>query len=233
MRVEPRHELTFALCDETTDALLRLASERMQARTERTILDQYYLKPVAVHQKKTTEGSRLSDRQYRVRRVNGSQDVFLQCRKWNNDVVCLKQTKVPTDTLSRINSTSVDKSCCGHWFEKKIARHKLQPSLNIRFDSSVLQTLSEGSSEQLTVDRAIRVSRQPGDQEIGLGTNIVRMTFDTSLPAIFKGLIYHFALLPEPRTVLVDLANVLAADIPELFSDDFASNAREASCQYS
>ncbi|NND97758.1 MAG: VTC domain-containing protein [Pirellulaceae bacterium] len=216
MKFTPRSELVFALDLQTTDALIALATRDLSKPTIQHVADRYY-------ESSDSKASFARQREYRVRRIHHADDVILQSLNWEQDKYSLRQTLVPAIDLANLRSDVIDKSWAGKWFHKKIVKHSLVPTLETRFDRTTFQCATIDGEYRLTVDRNLHAQHV---SQVSVTANIVRMNFATSLPTVFKTLIYQFALLPERPTVLLELVKSARTTGKRLFDGDSRQNFR-------
>lgn len=206
MKFNPRCELTFALNDQSTDALLRSASQKLAVLPDATLIQDRYFDANGVVQ----HHSKAAWRQYRVRRFGGRRDAFLECKQWKKEISFLRQTSVPDHELARLTSPIADKSWDGKWFQKKVVKHKLKPSIETRLERTVLESMSLEGPMRLTIDRGIQCQSSANGRVYSpperLMCNVVKMKYQISLPTSFKALIYEFMLLPERPSLLMTLS---------------------------
>ncbi|TWT54840.1 hypothetical protein Pla22_24940 [Rubripirellula amarantea] len=214
MKYCPRNEFTFAVDDDTTDALIQAIGRFGLDRNERqSVVDRYYDSEIP---KRATS----SFQQSRVRRINCAWSVDLQCKSWKKDTSTLRQTTIDTSELSHLRNATVDKSWAGKWFHKKLLKRHLIPQFDLGFDRAWMNC--EGFDDgRLTLDRNIRVHPLTfhggvHPEFVQIDTSILRMKFTGALPLMFKQLLYQFALLPVHPSILSDLANEKVADLSSL-----------------
>ncbi len=180
------------------------ASSRFAGPTRSDISDLYY---DAAEWQRPIKAKSVDKEIFRVRRVDHAWNVFLEQQKRDKQTTTLRRTVAASNDLKRLESDVVDKTWDGKWFHKNIVKQTLQPSLNIQFDRLALDATSIEGPIRLTVDQNIhcRMHSELVDPvnvaTIQLPMHLVRMKYFVSLPAIFKSLIYEFALLPQRTSV--------------------------------
>ncbi|WP_442511995.1 VTC domain-containing protein [Novipirellula sp. SH528] len=200
MKFSRRYECTFVLNDAATSALIDSASSRFAEPTHCDVSDLYY---DAAEWQRPIKTKSVDKEICRVRRIDHAWNVFLEQQKRDKQTTKLRRTVAASSDLKRLESDVVDKTWDGKWFHKHIVKQALQPSLNIQFDRLAMNANSIEGPIRLTVDQNIHC-RSHSDlvDPVNVATtqlpmHLVRMKYFVSLPAIFKSLIYEFALLPQ------------------------------------
>lgn len=210
MKPDQQYELIFALDAVTTLALSEAASRVLApgiACRPLGICDQYYQRSLA----RSLSGKGKAPRsQYRVRQFDDCQELHLQKIAWKRDVCSVRQSTVSHNEFLLGESRIDDKNSPGRWFHKKVAKHQLEPNLQIRAELTRWHCGSNEDQAQVTLESNLRVKpigvQATRVRDTMLSSSILRMSFQTALPASFKRLIYQFSLLSERSTVLLEMA---------------------------
>lgn len=129
---------------------------------------------------------------------------------WKGDICSVRQSTVSPSDFSVGKAEIANKKIAGGWFHKKIAKHQLKPRLQIQAELRTWRSDSNEGKAELTMESNIRARHLSDDlycvPGITIPSCIVRMNFQTALPATFKRLIYEFSLLSERSTVLLEMA---------------------------
>ncbi|WP_372726148.1 VTC domain-containing protein [Novipirellula sp.] len=210
MKFLPRYERTFVLDDVAAAALIESASRRMDPPASNDVSDLFYdtenwHRPAKTKTK--TKAKTIDKTIYRVRRIDHAWDVFLEQQRREKQTTKLRRSIVPSSELKRLELNVADKTWEATWFHKNIIKRGLRRSLNVRFDRLAFNADSIEGPLRLTIDRNIRCQvfsdlvNPDQNPSTPIPMHLVRMKYSVSLPAIFKSLIYEFALLPNPTSM--------------------------------
>ncbi|WP_345681780.1 VTC domain-containing protein [Novipirellula caenicola] len=204
MKFLPRYECTFVLDDIAATALIESASRRMDPPASNDVSDLFY-DTENWHRPAKTKA--IDKTIYRVRRIDHAWDVFLEQQRREKQTSKLRRSIVPSSELKRLEMDEVDKTWEAAWFHKNILKHGLRRSLKVRFDRLAFDADSIEGPLRLTIDQNIRCQvfsdlvNPNQNPSTPIPMHLVRMKYFVSLPAIFKSLIYEFALLPNPTSM--------------------------------
>ena len=245
MKFPPRYECTFVLNQAAASALIESAASRFDAPTTSDVCDLYY----DVHQwQRPTKPKSIDKEIRRVRRIDHAWDVFLEQQRRDKQTTKLRRTVAASSDLKRLEFDEIDSSWEGKWFHKNIVKQGLQRSLQIQFDRLAFEADSIEGSLRMTIDRNIHcrafsdLATPTQTPSTPLPMHLVRMKYFVSLPAIFKSLIYEFALLPHPTSMYrecvlrcpVDQCAAMHHSLsnPEPIATESAAENEVATCQF-
>lgn len=238
MSYDDRNELTFLLADSQADQVIRWACDNWVGKPHETELeDQVYAHPKFAADGGTKDVER---RLYRIRRAACSWNVYLERKSLKGRSASLKQTIIPLSELARVGTSKNTARWAGSWFCKQTCRAELCPSLQLNFRRTAFDHQTLEGPVRLTVDQQAEVKMISANTTIDEPTpqfqveslNLVKMKYFVALPAMFKELLYEFALLPEKTSLyeqcIASQAAQMAATSDRLIS---TSAHRMSQCQ--
>jgi hypothetical protein len=144
---------------------------------------------------------------YRIRRYEGSPEVFLERKLRRPGLLAKRRTPVPTMALARLEG-EVDASWPGLWFQRRLLLRRLRPVCEISYHRVARFGMSPSGPVRLTLDESLGVcpASRPsfngdrGDRGIvGIVEQnmILELKFRSQTPALFKQLVEEFSLVPQ------------------------------------
>ncbi|GAB5406094.1 MAG: hypothetical protein Aurels2KO_43250 [Aureliella sp.] len=207
MKPQNRQHLTFRVSAKTGNQLLAartLASAQVVQRSERELVDQFFLAGLPSDQAKPAKTV------FRLRQDLTSGQCFADMRTFKKTKSKLRRTTIGTSELQDLLLCPHDRTLRpASW--KVDSNKTLHPNVEARFSRTAVD-LDGGSS--LTVDRAIRCRMLDRDSLVSYSpidnVCLVTMQFRDFLPSSFKRLVYDYRLDAQP-VALVDLCIAAAA----------------------
>jgi hypothetical protein len=144
---------------------------------------------------------------YRIRRYEGTPDVFLERKLRRTGMLAKRRTPVPTVTLPRLEG-GADESWPGLWFHRRLLLRRLRPVCEISYHRVARLGTSPTGPIRLTIDDTLRVAHADrpsfvGDrQAVGFVEQcmILELKYRRATPALFKQLVEEFSLAPQPAS---------------------------------
>jgi hypothetical protein len=139
---------------------------------------------------------------YRIRRYNGSADVFLERKLRRPGILTKRRTPVPVQALAYL--TEELDGWAGEWFHRRLSLRKLRPVCEISYHR-IARGLDGGSGpirltldERLTAHGIERPAFGEGTEGCPFveGRLILELKYRQPVPAVFKRLVEEFRLVP-------------------------------------
>ena len=139
---------------------------------------------------------------YRIRRYNGSADVFLERKLRRPRMLTKRRTPVPLQALAHLDADP--DSWSGRWFHRRLALRKLRPVCEISYHRIARGIDGPSGSIRLTLDERLMAHRieRPAFGEVADGSPfvegqmILELKYREPAPAVFKRLVEEFGLIP-------------------------------------
>ncbi len=141
-------------------------------------------------------------RKYRVRRYGAGGVVFLERKTRDGNRVSKRRSQLPLAELAQLQEAAVTTEWSGAWFQRRLARRRLQPACVVGYErSAYFGACSEGPL-RLTLDRELHgapardwttLAARPA-LPLLLDGVVLELKFATSLPQPFKELVARFGL---------------------------------------
>jgi hypothetical protein len=144
-------------------------------------------------------------RKFRLRRYGDEQVIFLERKtKWGNRLI-KRRSWVPAADVARLAGAAFDPAWTGHWFHRHLHLRRLRPVCQVQYARVAYIGDSEHGPVRLTVDRQLVCAPHgdwmnppaPPPQPLLMDEAIVELKFATSLPTLFRHLVYELALGPN------------------------------------
>ena len=176
---------------------------------------------------------------YRIRRYNGSPDVFLERKLRRPGMLTKRRTPVPVQALAYLNDEPDGWS--GEWFHRRLSLRKLRPVCEISYHRVARGLDGPSGPVRLTLDERLTAHgiERPA---FGEGTEgrpfvegqlILELKYRQPAPAVFKRLVEEFGLVPcavsKYRLGMTALGTVevpVAATVPVGVSAPVAESGR-------
>jgi hypothetical protein len=143
-------------------------------------------------------------RKYRLRKYGDGDLMFAEIKSKSRNRVSKLRTTVTGDELGRFGEGTSPRDWQARWFHRRILANRLRPVSVVSYErAAFFAELPEGPA-RLTIDQQVRCSLASGAL-IGHGADIrsllaespiLELKFQVSMPALFKRLVYAFALQP-------------------------------------
>ncbi len=139
---------------------------------------------------------------YRIRRYDGSPDVFLERKLRRPGMLTKRRTPVPAEALAYLDGDPG--SWSGRWFHRRLALRKLQPVCEISYHRVARGIDGPSGPVRLTLDERLTAHRieRPVFGEVTDGRTfvdgqmILELKYREPAPAVFKRLVEEFGLVP-------------------------------------
>ena len=139
---------------------------------------------------------------YRIRRYNGSPDVFLERKLRRPRMLTKRRTPVPVQALAYLDADP--DSWSGQWFHRRLALRKLRPVCEISYHRVARGLQGPSGPVRLTLDERLTAHRieRPAFGEVSDGRPfvegqlILELKYRDPAPAVFKRLVEEFGLVP-------------------------------------
>jgi len=139
---------------------------------------------------------------YRIRRYDGSPDVFLERKLRRPGMLTKRRTPVPLQALSHLDADPA--SWSGRWFHRRLMLRKLRPVCEISYHRVARGIDTPSGPVRLTLDEqlaAYRIERPVfGEVADGRpfveGQMILELKYRGPAPPVFKQLVEEFGLVP-------------------------------------
>ena len=176
---------------------------------------------------------------YRIRRYNGSADVFLERKLRRPRMLTKRRTPVPVHALAQLDADPGDWS--GQWFHRRLALRKLRPVCEISYHRVARGIDGPSGPVRFTLDERLTAHgiERPafGEGSDGRpfveGQLILELKYRQPAPAVFKRLVEEFGLVPcavsKYRLGMTALGAVdvpVAATVPVSVSVPIAESGR-------
>lgn len=176
---------------------------------------------------------------YRIRRYNGSPDVFLERKLRRPGMLTKRRTPVPVQALAYLNEEPDGWS--GQWFRRRLSLRKLRPVCEISYHRIARGLDGASGSIRLTLDEQLTAHgiERPvfGEGTEGRpfveGQLILELKYRQPAPAIFKRLVEEFGLVPSAvskyrlgMTALGTVGEPVPAAVPVAMSVPVAESGR-------
>lgn len=145
-------------------------------------------------------------RKFRIRRYGGEAVVHLERKSKPGDRVKKRRTAIAGNELARLAGASVeaDPAWPGYWFQRRLLTRRLQPRCLISYERQAHVGMGADGPMRLTLDRDIRAALvdaftfEPASSGTLLIPGVVplELKFQSSMPALFKGLVQDMKLTP-------------------------------------
>jgi inorganic triphosphatase YgiF len=141
---------------------------------------------------------------FRVRRYDGRQ-IFLERKLKVGDHVAKRRTPITAAELSQLAEMDRAAAWPGSWFGAKAAARRLQPICQISYQRTARVMMTETGPIRLTLDTTMLAV--PNRSLVFYGSRdaisisdfvVLELKFRRFLPALFRELVAHFALSPQP-----------------------------------
>lgn len=145
---------------------------------------------------------------YRIRRYEGSPDVFLERKLRRPGMLAKRRTPVSTGALERLER-GVDESWEGQWFHRRLLLRRLRPVCQISYHRVARHGLSPLGPVRLTLDQSLHVARASRPAFLGERNGdggvvgiveenmILELKYRSQTPVLFKQLVEEFSLVPQ------------------------------------
>ena len=139
---------------------------------------------------------------YRIRRYNGSPDVFLERKLRRPRMLTKRRTPVPVQALEYLDADPG--SWSGRWFHRRLTLRKLRPVCEISYHRVARGIDGPSGPVRLTLDERLMAHRieRPAFGEVSdgrpfvEGQMILELKYRQPAPAVFKQLVEEFGLVP-------------------------------------
>jgi hypothetical protein len=145
---------------------------------------------------------------YRVRRYGRGEEIFLERKLKNHDMVVKRRSIVAVEELAKLHGgTKPNPEWDGYWFHRRVVARSLRPVCQVAYHRTARVGASQAGPVRLTIDRNLHAKTTEGVvfDHTEQGTNllddrfIVEMKFRERLPELFQRAIDEFGL--RPRTI--------------------------------
>jgi hypothetical protein len=143
-------------------------------------------------------------KKYRLRRYGANAKIFLEQKRKSGGKVAKRRIEVDEPELERLREIPTESEWTGQWFHRRIAKRQLQPTCSISYRRQAFYGANAEGPLRLTLDRDVR-SRLASEWRVAevlegvpmlAGQILLELKFRKHLPAIFKGLMQDFNLMP-------------------------------------
>ena len=144
---------------------------------------------------------------YRIRRYNGSDEVFLERKLRRPGLLTKRRTLTSIESLTRLGSERLSDSrgWGGDWFRKRLELRRLRPVCEIGYHRVARAGTSPLGPVRLTLDQALVIRRtdrmgfDSGEERHPFldGRMILELKYRADVPAVFKALVEEFRLQPQ------------------------------------
>ena len=202
------YETKFLVANRLADGLLAFIRERLPADPNAVCADGYQVSSLYFDTAKRdtyyrSDGYRR--RKFRLRRYGSDSHLFLERKSKSKGLIKKRRTLVSVDELELLRAGEMRQDWKGGWYREQIEQRNLLPAANVTYQRTARVGMTPEGPIRFTVDRNIRC-RQAVDATVPLveqgielqaGQSIVEMKYRIAMPAVFKGLMYEFALVPN------------------------------------
>ena len=145
-------------------------------------------------------------RKYRLRRYGANPRIFLEQKRKSDGKVAKRRVEVAHGELDRLREVPTDLDWAGHWFHCRINQRKLEPACLISYLRQAYFGHNAEGPLRLTLDREVRsrpaegwsIAVVNGEAPLLSSHVLLELKYRKNLPALFKGLMQDFALVPAP-----------------------------------
>jgi hypothetical protein len=209
-REEPAFELKFQLFLEQARAVAHWAAEHLQLdpHADPELDNSYhvhglYFDTPALDVFQRSPGYK--KRKYRLRRYGDNPAIFLEQKRKSAGKVAKRRVEVAHAELERLRAAPIEIDWTGHWFHRRIARRLLQPTCLISYERQAFFACNGEGPLRLTLDRNVRSRPAEAwnvepvlDGPVILPDQVLlELKYRKHLPALFKGLMHDFSLVPS------------------------------------
>ena len=141
---------------------------------------------------------------YRVRRYGRGDEIFLERKLRNRDMVVKRRSIVAVGELAKLHGGKPSPEWDGYWFHRRVVARGLRPVCQVAYHRTARVGTSHAGPIRLTIDQNLHARTAEGvifdhtEQGANLLDNrlIVEMKFREGLPELFRRAIEEFGLRP-------------------------------------
>jgi len=139
---------------------------------------------------------------YRVRRYGEEPRVFLERKLRTASRLAKRRTDIPLDAMALLKATDAGDSQT-KWFKRRVLVRQLEPVCRVSYLRTARLADTADGRVRMTLDYSLSASAAddftldgPGPAALLNGYMILELKFRGSMPAVFRALADHFALVP-------------------------------------
>ncbi|MGB7325581.1 MAG: polyphosphate polymerase domain-containing protein [Rubripirellula sp.] len=162
---------------------------------------------------------------HRIRRYGDDTTLWLETKRKKANVVKKNRTATSEQEVgSRLSELTDPTTWCGDWFSDRVAKRRLQPTVQVHYRRFARTSTLNGESLRLTIDSQLQASPIDGwnvastsdaanhSKRMGITTDeILELKFHNQMPHLFKELLRTFAIpatgFSKYRTAVANMLN--------------------------
>jgi hypothetical protein len=141
---------------------------------------------------------------YRIRRYGEASGAFLERKLKTGNLVCKRRSIIGALELDRLVASRAEQHWDGYWFHRRLIARQLRPVCQISYLRTARVSQSSTGPVRLTLDQdiiglpagALRFDDPYDGIPLLPGRFILELKYIAALPALFKGVIEEFSLIP-------------------------------------